>query len=595
MKIIEYLKFVTENFYRKQAGFSVIEIVLAVSIFMILSTGTIAVILQGLDSNRLGEEQTVANQYASEGIEAVRSIKNQAYTNLTAVNPTPRAVNPIGGVWTFGADGTSNQFGPNNKYIRTVKVDPVSRDGVPPLGNIVVSGTNDPDTKKITSTVSWNFTPSRVNSVALSSYLSDWKKPIVGGGPIIMVYSETTSTPFYRTWGGSSWSTESSAQVVGGNINYIVLKSSRTRNEAVLGTMDSNGNIYAQVWNGTSWSTPTLMANVGSALALFRSFDIDYEKSGDRAMFVYLPNATSADPAYRIWDGASWSSAITVTAPPTTGVIRWIDITQNPISTSNEIAMIMLDANTDVYGIAWDGSTWGTMGTGVVWDATAAIATEKVIDVAYEQTSGRAMFVWGDSVATDQYYRIWNGSGLAAATLLDIPAAGGVANWIELVSRPSSDELMYGVLDGGSDLNTRKWSGSTWDIATQHPEHTAGAENNSSMAFDIIFETHSSNPGEAWLMYGNGATVSKKQWTGAAWGAGSVLTGSDDTSFVRLKADPVSGSIFAGIYEDSTSATDDIWESRLTGGGTTWSAKNSIWGGPTSATPVFFRIDIAAP
>ncbi len=49
--------------------------------------------------------------------------------------------------------------------------------------------------------------------------------------------------------------------------------------------------------------------------------------------------------------------------------------------------MILIDANTDVYGMRWTGSAWDTMGTGSVWDATGAIATEKCIDVAYEQTS----------------------------------------------------------------------------------------------------------------------------------------------------------------------------------------------------------------
>ena len=110
--------------FRREAGFSVIELILAAALFMIIATGSITVILQGLDSNRLGEEQTVANQYATEGMEAVRSIKNQGFSNLTAVNPTPRAVNPIAGVWAFGADGTSNQFGPNNKYTRTIKKEP---------------------------------------------------------------------------------------------------------------------------------------------------------------------------------------------------------------------------------------------------------------------------------------------------------------------------------------------------------------------------------------------------------------------------------------------------------------------------------------
>lgn len=574
-------------------GFSVLEVILAAAIFMLFSTAAVTVILGGYNANRLGNEETIANQFASEGIEAVKSIKNQAFSNLITPNPTPRALITPGGIWAFGSDGSSDTLLHNStdNYIRQIKLDSVNRDA---SGNIVPAPTGilDPDTKKVTSTVSWNFNSARPESVTLSTYLSDWRKPIVTGGPIMMAYSKTTSTPFYRTWNGSNWSAENPAQGVGGNINYVVLKSSRTRNEAVLGTLDANGNIYAQVWNGTSWGNLQLMTNLGSANATTRSFDIAYEKSGDRLIIVYPAGAGNVDFAYQTWNGTSWSGATTITTPPTTAIVRWMDMTQNPLSASNDIAMIMMDNNIDVYGMVWNGSSWGNMGTSAVWDATAAIATEKVIDVAYEQTSGRAMFIWGDSVATHQYYRIWNGSTLTAAVDLAIPLSGGVANWIELISRPSSNELMYGILDAASDLNTTKWSGSGWGPAT---EHTGAAENNSSMVFDLVWETYSANPGKAWLMWGNGSTVSKKQWSGSAWGAASVLTGSDDTSFVRLKTDPISGAIFAGIYESRSSSNDDIWESHLTNGGTTWSARNIIWGGQVSAEPVYFRIDIATP
>ena len=575
-------------------GFSILEVILAAAIFMLFATGAAGVIVRGFSTNRLGAEQTIANQFASEGIEAVKSIKNQSYASL--VNSAGTGVDRVSNVWAFGGANDTLVHNNSDNYTRVIKVEDVQRDALPPCGNIVSSGgTLDPDTKKITSTVAWNFNAARPESVVLTTYLSDWRKPIVSGGPIMMAYSKTTSTPFYRIWDGSTWSSEASAQTVDGNINYIVLKSSRTRNEAVLGTLASNGDIYARVWNGCTWGNLQLMANIGSANSTTRSFDIAYEKSGDRLMIAYPSGAGNVDFAYRTWDGSSWSLATTISTPPTTGIVRWIDIAQNPISTSNEIAMIMIDANVNVYGMIWNGSTWDNMGVSTVWVKSASSATRKSIDVAYEQLSGRAMFISGDSTSARQIYRTWNGSTLTANTYLDIPASGGVANWIELVSRPNSNELMYGVQDSSSDLNTRKWSGSGWDTAIQHPEHDGTVENVTSMNFDLVWETHSTNPGEAWLMWGNGATVSKKQWSGTAWGAASVLTGSDDTSFVRLKADPISGAIFAGIYEDSTSATDDIWESRLTGGASTWSAKNIIWGGSTSATPVFFRIDIAIP
>lgn len=577
-------------------GFSVLEVILAVAIFLIFSTGAVITVIQGYNSNRLGTENTVANQFAAEGIEAVKSIKNRAYTNLTNFNAVGLNRNSPGNYWEFKTEGTNNTLVHNtaDNYIRTIKVENVNRDAG---GNIVSSGgTPDPDTKKVSSSVTWNFNSARPETTTLISYLSDWRKPISGGGPVMMAYSKTTATPFYRIWNGSVWGVEGSAQAVGGNINYIVLKSSRTRNEAVLGTLDANGNIYAQVWNGTVWSTPTLMASIGAANSTTRSFDIDYEKSSDRAVIAYLPNSTSADFTFRYWDGSTWSAPATVTAPPTTGVIKWIDVAQNPGASSNEIAMILFDANSDIYGMAWNGTAWVNMGDGAVWDATASTSiAKKATAVAYEQTSGRAMFIWARSTTTNQNYRIWNGITLTSAATLTIAASGGIGEWVKLVSRPNSNELMYGVQDAGADLNTMKWSGSAWDTVTQHPEHDATLENITSMNFDLVWETHTANPGEAWILWGDGAFISKRQWSGSAWGAISTITGSDDTSFIRLKANPGSGEIFAGIYEDSTSATDDIWESRLTGGGTVWSAKNTIWGGPTSATPVFFRIDISAP
>lgn len=495
----------------------------------------------------------------------------------------------VGGGGTTGLAQVSNQWafsGTNDTsgiYTRTITITSV-----------------DANRKRVVSTVTWPR-GTGTSSISVDTYLTNWTAaiaPTITPGPIMMAYSKTTTTPFYRTWNGSAWGAEGSAQNVVGNINYVVLKSSRTRNEAILGTQTSTGAIYVQIWNGTTWGAPTL---VGTGPTTGRNFDIDYEKNSDRALIVYNPTAASADFAYRVWDGATLSTPVTVTAPPTTGAISWIELDENPLTTSNEVAMIMLDANSDVYGMTWSGGVsgaWNAMGAATVWDATAASATKKTIDVAYEQTSGRAMFMWGDSVATDQYYRIWNGSTLTAATLLDITAEGGLPEWIQLAARPNSNEIMMGVQDANADLNTRKWSGSSWDTATQHPEHSAATENALSRNFDIVWETAAANPGKAWLVFANTTNVTTKQWSGTAWnGAGTLLSGSDDTSFVRLRADPTSGTVFAGIYQNATAATTarDINERRLTDGSATWSAKSVIWGGPTGTDPVFFRIDIATP
>ncbi len=77
---------------------------------------------------------------------------------------------------------------------------------------------------------------------------------------------------------------------------------------------------------------------------------------------------------------------------------------------------------------------------------------------------------------------------------------------------------MIAVADAGADLNTFLWNGTAWSAV--HAEHSAGNENAAvEMDFDIVFETHSSNPDDAWLIWNNTTNISRKLWNGptAAW------------------------------------------------------------------------------
>ncbi len=559
----------------RQAGLSVLEVILAATVFGFLTVALSGAIIYGRSGTAMAGDRQQAIALADEGIEAVRNIRDAAYSNFPADGTYGLAQSGSPLVWNFS--GSSDTSGIFSRQITISTVDSTH--------------------KLITSTVTWT-TASVSHQVASTARLSNWRAALPAtGGPIMMAYSKTTTTPFYRIWAGTSWGTEGSALAVTGNINYVVLKSARTRNEAVLGTQDASGTTWVQVWNGTTWGNRIQLGTTGSTTT--RSFDIAYEKNGDRAIVAYNP-ATSADFSYRIWDGNTWSNATSVSAPPTTGSINWIEMAQNPISSSNEISLMLLDATTAVYGMTWNGNSWGTMGVATTWDTTTASSSKKCIAVAYEQTSGRAMFMWGDSTATNQNYRIWNGTTLNGPTVLTITDEGGIPEWLQLAARPSSNELMFGVQDAGADLNTRKWSGSAWDTLTQHVEHDASTENIASMNFDIVWETLAANAGKAWLLWGDGATTSAQQWSGSAWGSTVTLSSSDDTSFIRLKADPSNpnvGTIFSAVYDNSTAAAAarDITTRELSLGASTWPARTVIWSGPTSADPVFFRVDIAVP
>ncbi len=405
---------------------------------------------------------------------------------------------------------------------------------------------------------------------------------------VAYVTEGSTSYPQYARWNGSSWGSVASTSPTAGEIRHMVLKAAPTRDELMLVTLGHTGQVQAQVYSGESgaWGSAQLLNTMNNSQgtrdtqSLYRGFDIEYESASGDAIVV--TGDGTADPNYHVWDGSSWTGPTDINIP-NTGRPNWIELAAPLATTTNDsLAFILVDSNVDVYGMRWTGSAWDNMGAAAVWDATGAIATEKSVDVAFETGSGDIMFIWGDSVSTDQYYRTYSGGSLSAATLLDNAQAGAVNNWMRLAPNPTGgsfqDQILYAVLDGGSDLNTFMWSGTAW--SSVHTEHTAAAENHSNQVFDIAFETHSSNPDDAWLAYGDGNTISRKLWNGATQTWGSATTQGDDTDYIALNAHPNTGAFFMAAYESSASASDDATINNLSGGSQTWGSATSIWPGP---------------
>lgn len=142
-------------------------------IFIILVSTGAGFTLPSLRMNRLGGNVTDATFYATEGLEAVKSIRNQGWTTpfLASSCSAGCGISASGGLWAW--NGTNNIKTP---YTRTITVSAVGRDG---SGNIVSSGgTDDPNTKKVTSTVTWNFTTARPETVSLVAYVTNWKTAV---------------------------------------------------------------------------------------------------------------------------------------------------------------------------------------------------------------------------------------------------------------------------------------------------------------------------------------------------------------------------------------------------------------------------------
>jgi len=420
---------------------------------------------------------TVANQFNTEGMEAVRSIKNQSWTNfISKADAGNTGVTNSSGTWIF--NGASNIFASDTRFIRTINITSVQRDG---RGNIVTSGgTNDPDTRKVSVTTNWDFTNVRPETVDFTEYFSNWGSEIPAG---LLVYGRAGNTiPRVNYYTNSDNTFGANRDSIGGAVgrNFVV-KTSPTKHEAIVGYVDSNS-LRIMCFNGNSWSLDW-SSNVGGTGAT-RRFDIAYEHQSGDVMVLYSTNtANNNELAYRIKAGsagcgsANWSSETQFSSPATTGVVTWVKLREDTRSGSNVLAAIWADMNRDLQAAIWNGSAW-TQRTSALETTLECVGTcsspnipnVDSFDIDFESLSGDIMVVWGsggsqntngawfnkcDGVAPPSCN--WNASRTA------ITGMANDATSLDISANPDTDEILFASIgDGGSDLQAASWSGTAW-------------------------------------------------------------------------------------------------------------------------------------
>jgi len=143
------------NIKNNQKGFSLIELILAVAIFSIVSYAITSMLIDAGVSTRLSQERTIALSYAKEGIEATRSIRDFSWDLLTNQD---HGLDNSGATSTFN-NGTSDLI--DNKYTRIISISDTDLANVPE--------------KNVSVTVSWEASPGRTVSAVLNTVFTNWK------------------------------------------------------------------------------------------------------------------------------------------------------------------------------------------------------------------------------------------------------------------------------------------------------------------------------------------------------------------------------------------------------------------------------------
>ncbi len=154
---------------KKQSGFSLVELIIAISIAGIILVGMTQVVAVAIETTERERRTIEALNLAEEGMEALRAMRDESWSaNIQALaNGTNYYLDVSGGNWEATGANPGFMLG---RYDRTFRLSEVFRDG---NDDISSSGTSDPNTRKVTMTVGWRERGA-TTTVVLDTYLTNF-------------------------------------------------------------------------------------------------------------------------------------------------------------------------------------------------------------------------------------------------------------------------------------------------------------------------------------------------------------------------------------------------------------------------------------
>ncbi|TSC82070.1 MAG: hypothetical protein G01um101420_600 [Parcubacteria group bacterium Gr01-1014_20] len=569
----------------KKAGFSLIEVILASAIFALLITAIVGGIIYGRESTAVSGSRARAIAFAEEGIEATRNLRDQNFGNLT---DGTHGLTVSLGQWFFS--GVSDV---RDVFTRQIEI-----------------GTLNENTKNITSTVTWQQTPSRVGRIVLSSRLTNWRVPKPRGG--MLVYGDGgTTQDFIRyktidptgTWSGASLAADVDSATTNKSLRAIRVYSSATRNEKVMLSRHlagTNGQtIYAQVYDGLSWGNVVLLSSwTSNTFTDVENFSGTYLENGD-FMVVYSDN--TAIPKFRIWNGSSWLSQASL---PGVGGTPVFIVTKNRPGT-NEVAAAFFDSGSDTNTLYFNGGAYLTPNwTSLTEHATTApFNNRKLIDFTWSQSNPlKGMLIYG-SGAGDQTInaRVWTANGAGGgswSSTVNSPIIGASLSSLAISGRAVADEFIACKKDsaGTPDINCfRNNIGNVWSNPGSQTITTV-SDAGLQRSFDIAYEP--ALGGLGLIVYSDNTSVPKlKKYNPVSnsWDAAptslSTLGGSLET--VKLIPHPDTDDITILLTDTNQDSYSLVWDGLLDSIYSTPAGKAFTSHGVSGPTDTNFWIDFA--
>jgi Tfp pilus assembly protein PilV len=312
---------------KKEDGFSVVEVLLAATVFGFLVTGLAGAIIYGRSSTASAGDHQRAAMLADEGIEATRNIANAAYSNL--VDGSYGLVQSAG-QWTLS--GTSDTSG---IYTRQVVV--------------ATAGTNR---KTITSTVTWPLPGNTTGTVSATTRIVNWEANIKLWSNAIVAGSVNPATAGVKVATQGNYAYEVLSATTN---NFVIVNISNPAAPSITSTTTFtntptnifvSGN-YAYVTTGTNTTSLEIIDITNPAAPVLKSSVSMTAAVAARGVFVsgsyaYVVRAASATA------GANEFTVVNISNPlaPTVAGGYNNDIQMNKVYVSGNFAYVATSSTT---------------------------------------------------------------------------------------------------------------------------------------------------------------------------------------------------------------------------------------------------------
>ncbi len=150
-----------------KSGFSLIEVLLASSIFVLVVTSLIGAIIYAQQSSRVNGDRTRAILLLDEAMEAMRSIRSDSWNEIVL---NQSGLEQSGGEWNFIGEGSTETI---DKFTRKIELMDVCRDSSDQI--VGCPGAYlDVDTKQVMITVNWQARPGVITGISDTMYITNW-------------------------------------------------------------------------------------------------------------------------------------------------------------------------------------------------------------------------------------------------------------------------------------------------------------------------------------------------------------------------------------------------------------------------------------